>query len=85
MYLFVESNEGGDAQTSLFQVLDAFLGRVDRIDDDVIERTTRCRYGTVVFFIDGTEIAKAPEDASQRSFALLFHESIKDPTATRIG
>lgn len=62
-YLFIEGDEGGDAQTGLLQVLDALLSRVDRIDDDVVEGTARRRYGAVVLLIDGAEIAQTAEDA----------------------
>lgn len=56
-----ECNECGTTDIIALQNFDALFGRIDFIDNDVIQTAAACRYCHVIFFIDTTQITLSNE------------------------
>ena len=53
----VQRDEGGGADVVVLEELDALLGCVDSVYDDVVQRAAGSRDGDVVFLVDSAEVA----------------------------
>lgn len=68
----LECNECGSADIIALQHFDALFGRINLIDDDVIQTAAACRYGHIISFIDATQVTLKNEARETKHISNWF-------------